>query len=389
MRRRSFLYSALSTPVLARLGSAATAEPKTRSPLPGLSPAQLERAARLHRESVVIDIHDHTWRLQDYDDMWKGGVTAKTYKPLADGLYWDERNRRVFPADPFDWTGKYLACIAQVEELEKSGRPPALIIRRIEDISRAKKEGKAGVIIGNEGSLPVGSSATNLDVLYQKGMREIALYWPAGGHTRHVLEENGTLTRFGHEIIERANHLGIALDTAHLSGSPAFWEVLKQSKSPVLHTHGAARFPRTRYFAEGDLQDKEIRGIGDSGAVIGLHFCTYIKNLNGWNWSPTIDDLMDHIEYLVKVGGIDCVGIGADYFPYNRKPSEKPFMQTEKGRVEDMDWSKTFVVGLDNISAMPVFTQALVSRGFADGDIKKILGENAMRVLKQAWKGNT
>ena len=98
---------------------------------------------------------------------------------------------------------------------------------------------------------------------------------------------------------------------------------------------------------------------------------------------------MDHIEYLVKVGGIDCVGIGADYFPYNRKPSEKPFMQTEKGRVEDMDWSKTFVVGLDNISAMPVFTQALVSRGFADGDIKKILGENAMRVLKQAWKGNT
>ena len=88
MRRRSFLYSALSTPVLARLGSAATAEPKTRSPLPGLSPAQLERAARLHREAVVIDIHDHTWRLQDYGDMWKGGVTAKTYKPLADGLYW-------------------------------------------------------------------------------------------------------------------------------------------------------------------------------------------------------------------------------------------------------------------------------------------------------------
>jgi membrane dipeptidase len=388
MKRRSFLRTAFSAPMLAGVARVTAAEPGASGPLlPGLSPAQRERAARLHHESIIFDIHDHTWRSQDFEDMRKGGVTAKTYKPFADGLFWDEKNRRAFPKDPFDWTGRYLACLAQVENMEKSGRPPVLIIRRLEDFATAKREGKAGVIFGNEGTLPLGGSAKNLDVLHQRGLREIGFYWPAGEHTRHVLEENHTLTRFGHEVLERGNELGVVLDTAHLSGSPAFWEVLKESKSPVLHTHGAATFPRTRYFAEGDLSDKEIRGLADAGGVIGLHWCTYIKNLNGFNWSPTMDDLMDHVQYLVKVGGIDCVGIGADHFPYNRKPLEKPFMQVENGRIEDMDWDKTFVVGLDNISAMPLFAQGLVQRGFLDGDIKKILAENALRVLRQAWKG--
>jgi membrane dipeptidase len=365
-----------------------TDEPDTKWPLlPGLSVAQRQRAWELHRGSEVIDVHDHSWRPQDYEDMTNGGVTAKIYKPLADGLYWDESNRRAFPADPFEWTAKYLEFVIKVEKLEKGGRPPVLIVRRLEDIARAKKEGKVGVILGNEGTLPLAGSAKTLQVLYQRGLREIALFWPVGGHTRHILDANGSLTQLGHEIIEKANELGIVLDSAHLAGSPAFWQVRQESKSPVLHTHGAAMFPRTHYFAEGDLEDKLIRGIADSGGVIGIHFCTYIKNLNGFYWSPTIDDLMDHVEYLIKVGGIDCVGIGADYFPYNRHPIEKPFMQTGNTRLEDMDWSKTFVVGLESISAMPLFTQALVGRGLSDEHVKKILGENVLRVLRQAWKG--
>jgi membrane dipeptidase len=162
--------------------------------------------------------------------------------------------------------------------------------------------------------------------------------------------------------------------------------MLELTKVPVIHTHGAARFPRTRAVIEGDLEDDQIRAIADRGGVIGLHFCTYIKNLNGWYWSPTIDDLIDHVQYLVKVGGIDCVGIGADHFPYNSKPIAKPFQQTGSTQVEDRDWGRTFVAGLEKISAMPLFTQGLVSRGFRDGDVEKILGLNVLRVLKEAWK---
>jgi microsomal dipeptidase-like Zn-dependent dipeptidase len=86
------------------------------------------------------------------------------------------------------------------------------------------------------------------------------------------------------------------------------------------------------------------------------------------------------------VGGIDCVGIGADHFPYNSKPAVKPFLQSGSTQIEDRDWRKTFVVGLDNISALPLFTQGLVSRCFADRDVKKILGLNVLRVLKDVWK---
>jgi membrane dipeptidase len=73
------------------------------------------------------------------------------------------------------------------------------------------------------------------------------------------------------------------------------------------------------------LEDTQIRAIADRGGVIGLHFCSYIRNLSGLYWRPTIEDLMDHGQYLVKVGGIECLGIGADHFPYNHQPVTKPF----------------------------------------------------------------
>ena len=386
MRRRELVASALYAAILAETQVAHSALLPPSSFLTGLNHAQDDHALHLHEESIVINCHDHMWRLQDYVDMSNGGVTLKIYKPLADGIYWDDMNRRVFPADPFDWTAKYLEAVEKVEAIEKSGQPPLLIIRKLEDVSRLKRERKIGVILGNEGSLPLGESLERFEQLYQRGLRELAPYWPAGNHTRHVLDQQGNLTTFAKHLIEKASTLGVVLDSSHLAAAPAFRQLLELSKGPVIHTHGAARFPRTRAVSEGDLEDDQIRAIANKGGIIGLHFCTYIRNLNGWYWSPTVDDLVDHVEYLVKVGGIDCVGIGADHFPYNSKPIMKPFQESAGAQIEDRDWGKTFVVGLHKISAMPLFTQALVSRGFPDGDIRKILGLNALRVLKEAWK---
>src|SRR4051812_18846360 len=114
-----------------------------------LAKAQAERAARLHRESLVINAHDHMWRRQDYQQMIQGGVTAKVYKPMTDGMYFDAQNRRVFPGDNFDWAAKYLEQIGRVEELGGT------IIRTVADFDAVKRAGKAGVILGNEGTLPL------------------------------------------------------------------------------------------------------------------------------------------------------------------------------------------------------------------------------------------
>jgi membrane dipeptidase len=349
-------------------------------PATALSAAQTDRASRLHRDSVVINAHDHMWRRSDYDDMRRGGVTAKIYKPMADGMYFDDRNRRVFPGAGFDWTGKYLERMSTVEA---SG---GTIIRTLSDLDAVKLEGKAGVILGNEGTLPLGGSVRALEMLYSRGLRETALYWPAGKHTSHVINEKGLLTPFGLGVIENANRLGIVLDSAHLTGLPAFHEALKESKAPLLHSHGGAKNPRGWTFSEGDLEDAHIRAIAESGGVIGLHFCTYIKNAKGWNWTPTIEDLMDHVDYIVRVGGIECLGIGADHFPYNSKPLASPVQHEGENLVEDRDWGQTFVAGLENISAMPEFTRGLVGRSYTDDQIRKILGQNVIRVLKQAWK---
>jgi membrane dipeptidase len=345
-----------------------------------LARAQADRAARLHGDSLVINAHDHMWRRQDYQEMIQGGVTAKIYKPRTDGMYFDAQNRRVFPGDNFDWTAKYLEQIGRVGELGGT------IIRTLADLDAVKRAGKAGVILGNEGTMPLAGSAKNLQVLYEKGMRELALYWPAGRQTRHVVNEKGRLTPFALEAIENANRLGIAIDSSHLAGLPAFGEVLKSSRAPVIHSHGAAKFPRAWTVAEGDLDDAQIRQIGDTGGVIGLHFCTYIKNLNAWNRAPRIQDLLDHVDYLVNKGGIECVAIGADHFPYNRQPLADPFRQDGARFIEDRDWGETFVEGIDRISGMPLFTRGLVSRGYSDEQIRSILGLNIVRVLRQVWK---
>ena len=351
-----------------------------------MSPSDRDRARRLHRESAVVNLHDHMGRPQDFVDMRRGGVTAKVYKPINDGKYYDDRNRRVFPSGEFDWTGHYRKKIAEIAALENAANSRVLIVRRFSDFERARIARKSAVILGNEGSLPLGRDLEAFASLYQAGVREVALFWPAGRQTKHILQEDRTLTSHARALIERANTLGVALDTCHLSGTPALLQVVSASSKPIVHSHGAARFPRSPRLPEGDLDDREIRALADKGGVIGVHFCTYIRNINGWNWQPAIDDLMAHVRSLVNKGGIESVGIGADYFPYNRRPVEQAFQQSGDGSIEDRDWSNTFVRGLENISGMPLFTEGLVRAGFDDAAIRKILGENALRVFRAAWK---
>ncbi len=350
-----------------------------------MSAAERQRAQRIHREAMVLNLHDHMGRPQDFEDMRQGGVTAKVYKPINDGKYYDKQNRRVFPAEGFDWTTHYQEMVGRIEQLESAPDSRLMIARRFSDFEKARRAQKAAVVLGNEGSLPLGRDLEAFDTLYQRGLREIALYWPAGRQTRHVLREDRTLTPHAYQTIERANELGIAVDTCHLSGTPALLQVVEASKAPIIHSHGAGKYPRSRQFPEGDLDDREIRAIADKGGVICVHFCTYIRNFNGWNWQPTVEDLMTHVEYLVKVGGIDSIGIGADYFPYNREPVDKPFQQIGDVSIEDRDWSRTFVKGLENISGMPLFTEGLVHQGFDEPGIRKNLGENALRVFQAVW----
>ena len=345
--------------------------------------ASRERALRLHREAIVINGHDHMGKVRDFSDLREGAVTAKIYMPINDGKYYDERNRRVFPGEPFDWTAKYLEALDHIDQLEKTGI--LRVVRRVADIEAVKRASIPGVILGNEGSLPLGGSMETFQRLYKRGMRAVSLFWPAGNHTRHVIDDRGRLTSFARLTIEKSNEMGVVVDTCHLAHTAAFHQVLTISQRPTIHSHGAGKFPRSWTVAEGDLDDEQIRAIADRGGVIGVHFCTYIKNLNGWNWQPTIEDLLDHVQYLVKVGGINSVGIGADYFPYNKIPLGKPFQQMGDTSIEDRDWSRTYVAGLENTAAMPLFTVGLTRRGFRDDEILKILGSNFLRVFSAVW----
>src|SRR5262249_35259938 len=157
----------------------------------------------------------------------------------------DTSNRRVFPNGSFDWTGKYLETVSEIEKLESTGNPSIFIVRRFDDIARAKREKRPAVIFSNEGSLPLGPRLEHFDQLYRRGLRDIGLFGPAGNHTDHIVQSEGRLTPLGFEIIGKAGQLGVTVDTCHLADKPAFWQTLEASPGPLVHSHGAGRFPRS------------------------------------------------------------------------------------------------------------------------------------------------
>jgi membrane dipeptidase len=203
------------------------------------------------------------------------------------------------------------------------------------------------------------------------------------------------LTAFGKEIVARMNKLGIIVDISHV-GEATFWDAIKTTTKPVIASHSNAYSicPVTR-----NLKDDQIIAIGKNGGVINLNFysafvdstfskkdAAFRKNHNveidsllatglqreyaftmvsekyaaeSEAIKPDLEQLMQHFDYIVKLIGIDHVGIGSDFDGIDSAPKE-----------------------LKTVLDYPKFTQALIARGYADKDIAKVLGGNFLRVYR-------
>jgi len=162
--------------------------------------------------------------------------------------------------------------------------------------------------------------------------------------------EGGGLSRFGLEVVEEMNRLGMLIDVSHLN-EPGFWDVIEASSSPVIASHSNAKalcdHPR-------NLTDEQIRAIADGGGVIGVNFCTAFLTSSG---AATLDDVLNHIDYLVKVGGIETVGLGSDFDGITETP-----------------------IGLENCSRTLILADGLNGRGYSVDAIEKIMGGNLLRL---------
>lgn len=369
-----------------------------------------QSAKSIHRKAIVVDTHndvlseltlkgiDISYRqTQGHSDLdrWKeGGVDVQFFsiwtgeKPRSKSFYQDAHEE-----------------IDSLKRLILRNYHRMAEITSYRSVKRAVKKNKLACLIGVEGGHMIEDDLAKLNVLYLRGMRYLTLTWnnstswasSAMDETEHpgALKQKG-LTDFGRQVIKKLNELGVMVDLSHV-GEQTFYDAIATTTKPVLVSHSSvwALCPVFR-----NLKDDQIKAVAKNRGVICINFYSgfiskaYAQRQNQFDagerkhkqdslfallkdssqmrrqWSeyyrnemeklrPSIADLVDHIDYIVKLVGDDYVGLGADYDGVNSVP-----------------------VGLEDVTTYPKITVELLRRGYSKKSIKKILGGNVLRVMK-------
>ncbi|MGI5835468.1 MAG: dipeptidase, partial [Chloroflexota bacterium] len=214
------------------------------------------------------------------------------------------------------------------------------------------------LVLSMEGAEGLDGDLGALRVFHRLGLRSLGLTWNWRNEAADGVFETrtcGGLTQFGIDLVGECNRLGILVDMAHLAPA-GVRDVLEVSEAPVVVTHANchALWPHFR-----NLTDSQLEAIAAKGGVVGA---TAVPAFLGQEESRCpLDPLLDHIDHMVKVMGEDAVGIGLDLDGVG------------DNRVE----------GLEDASKMPNLTVGLAERGYSESTIRKILGENFLRVFRQ------
>ena len=227
----------------------------------------------------------------------------------------------------------------------------------------AKARGQIAGILGLEGAEPLEGEIALLRIFYQLGVRNIGLTWNlrnAAADGVHEHPSGGGLARFGVNLVKEANRLGMLVDVAHLTRR-GLEDVLRVAERPIIdsHTASAALSPHRR-----NRSDAEFEAIAKNGGVIGV--VNVPEFLSADRSKASINTLLDHVDHIVSVAGIDHVGFGADFGVWHSHhvPPLEPWVR-----------------GLEDATKWADLSDALRGRGYSDSDTQKLMGENFMRVV--------
>jgi membrane dipeptidase len=364
-------------------------------------------AQDIHFKSILVDTHNDCLTAciekkvaldtdltginhSDLARFKKGGVDYQLFSVWCDGE----------KAKPYEWAMREMDSLYAVA----ARNPDKIVIAKSwKDVQKALKEQKLVAQFGVEGGHMIEGDLQKLETFYNRGVRYMTLTWnnSPGWASSHADEKNPNykgqkgLTDFGKKVVQRMNQLGMIVDVSHV-GEATFWDVIKTTKKPIIASHSNAYSicPVSR-----NLKDEQILAIGKNGGVIHLNFfsgfvdvdffqkdAAFRKNhaaeidsliASGMQTEyaftvisdkypresdaikPDLEQLMKHFDHIVKLIGVDHVGLGSDFDGINSAPKQ-----------------------LKTVVDYPLFTQALIARGYSDKDISKVLGGNFLRVYK-------
>lgn len=291
----------------------------------------------------------------------------------------------------------FAACLRSIVTMRQKLRqtPEAFLATGGSQIKEAFRSEKTAVFLQIQGGgEAVGEDISRIDAFSELGLRVFQITHhnnnPLGGGAMEKIPSG--LTKIGFEAVERLNALGIIPDLSHASDLTAL-DVLKTSKKPVIISHGGARALVNN---ARDAPDDVIRGAANSGGVMGIFMMSF------WLTSdpvPTVESLIKQIKHVIKVGGIDAVGISNDFPLAGEENLTKANNNNSEAVKAYYPWwdsvAKSGVLGFDNrplhvaipqlnnIRRMYIIEEALEKNGFKQNEIEKIMGGNWIRVLTQ------
>jgi len=222
----------------------------------------------------------------------------------------------------------------------------------------AVAEGKIGVFIGVEGAHILSGRMDGVEHFHAKGARYFTL-----GHfseneavysSNDVPNADKRLKPFGKDLIRELERYRMMVDIAHVAPG-CFWDVMKMVTKPVIASHIGMRAMHDHW---RNLDDDQVRAVGENGGVIGIIFSPTF--LAGEFWVCKLDTVMAHIEHCMEIAGEDHVALGSDWDGFITTPR-----------------------GLEDVTGLPRITQRLLDRGHSKETVKKILGENFLRVFDE------
>jgi membrane dipeptidase len=326
---------------------------------------------------IFIDSCMQIWPDADFASAHRHGVTAyavTAWRPranleeaLRDAMFWHLVARR---------------------------HPRLVVARTTADIRRAKQEGRSALIITAQGGDWIGHELHRIEAFAQLGLR---LMLPAYNATNLICDgtldrTSGGLTRFGELVVDECNRAGIMLDCTHV-GRRSTLEIIDRSRHPCVFSHSnpSAIAPNPR-----NIDDEQIRACIGRGGVIGLAPWGPLVLRPGATARPTLDDFIDLIDHVASLaGGTGHIGIGTDmslgtYPAHEHDPwgePDYPSPTVEYGRVVTPDIRSPLrqVEGFDDYPQVVDLADRLLARGYTEEDVRRILGENYLRVFDQVW----
>lgn len=326
-----------------------------------------EKSLRLHKKAIIIDgLEVSNWSRSVFQNMNKGGLTAvnatiaiiENFTQTMENIAWWQK--------AFETHGDLISQVYTVD-----------------DIKNIKQTSKTGIIFGFQNLSPIEDDLDRLDIFHKLGVRVIQMtYMEANYAGQGCLERiDAGLTHFGLEAVERMNRLGILIDLSHV-GHRTTMDTIDVSQKPVVFTHAN---PRSICDHPRNKLDEAIKAVTQKGGVIGTTiFPAFLPAGN----RSTIQDVIDVIEYLADMVGIDHVGIGTD-FTENQPREWFDWILTgksKKGPALSLEHPLVNPDGIQSAKDFSNITAALLARGFADTDIRKIMGLNFLRVFQEAWQ---